>query len=193
MAAARIRRAFRYPDDSEFKYLDREELDEEEQEHLIKHLQLENEKRNTQYHVVFMIVPLVLAAAYIPSILSLSTSSHSKALSLFSIVSLVSTAYIVKSIPLKRPEHKGKKITRELKECSFFQKYMTSLNATLCILLLLSSWHMEVNNRRESADISAVFYVVPGGILGAICIARELMQSVDISQLEELRYEYKGA
>lgn len=70
---------------------------------------------------------------------------------------------------------------------------MTSLNATLCILLLLSSWHMEVNNRRESADISAVFYVVPGGILGAICIARELMQSVDISQLEELRYEYKGA
>ena len=29
MAAARIRRTFRYPDDSEFKYLDREELDEE--------------------------------------------------------------------------------------------------------------------------------------------------------------------
>lgn len=29
MAAARIRRTFRYPDDSEFKHPDREELDEE--------------------------------------------------------------------------------------------------------------------------------------------------------------------
>jgi hypothetical protein len=112
-----------------------------------------------------MIIPIVLATAYIPSILSPSTSSYSKALSIFSIVSLISTAYIVNSIPLKRPEYKGKIFAREFKECSLFQKYKTSLNATLCIFLLLSSWHMEVNNKREPADISAVFYVVPGGTL----------------------------
>jgi hypothetical protein len=162
-------------------------------DHLIKHLQLENEKKDAQYRVAFMIVPFVLAATYIPSILSPSTSSYSKALSLFSIVSLMSTAYIVKSIPLKRPGRKGKKAPRGFKEDSFFQKYMASLNATLCIFLLVSSWHMEVTNRRESVDLSAVFYIVPGGILGAISIARKLMLSVDIDELEELRYEYKGA
>lgn len=48
MAAVRLRKAFRYPEDSDE---DREELDEEEQEQLIEQLQRQNDARNAQYHV----------------------------------------------------------------------------------------------------------------------------------------------
>lgn len=48
MAAVRLRKAFRYPDDSEE---DRQELDEEEQEQVIQQLQRQNDARNSQYSV----------------------------------------------------------------------------------------------------------------------------------------------
>lgn len=48
MAAVRLRKAFRYPEDSDE---DREELDEEEQERLIEQLQRQNDARNAQYYV----------------------------------------------------------------------------------------------------------------------------------------------
>ena len=44
----RLRKAFRYPDESEDE---REELDEEEQERVIQQLQRQNEARNAQYSV----------------------------------------------------------------------------------------------------------------------------------------------
>lgn len=48
MAAVRLRKAFRYPEDSDE---DREELDEEEQEQVIQQLQRQNNARNAQYSV----------------------------------------------------------------------------------------------------------------------------------------------
>lgn len=48
MAAVRLRKAFRYPEDSDE---DREEFDEEEQEQVIQHLQRQNDARNAQYSV----------------------------------------------------------------------------------------------------------------------------------------------
>lgn len=48
MAAVRLRKAFRYPEDSEE---DREELDEEEQEKVIQQLGRQNDARNAQYSV----------------------------------------------------------------------------------------------------------------------------------------------
>lgn len=48
MAALRLRKAFRYPEDSDE---DREELDEEEQEQVIQQLQRQNDARNAQYSV----------------------------------------------------------------------------------------------------------------------------------------------
>jgi hypothetical protein len=48
MAAVRLRKAFRYPEDSDEN---REELDEEEQEQLIEQLHRQNHARNAQYHV----------------------------------------------------------------------------------------------------------------------------------------------
>jgi hypothetical protein len=48
MAAVRLRKAFRYPEDLDE---DREELDEQEQEQLILQLQRQNDARNAQYNV----------------------------------------------------------------------------------------------------------------------------------------------
>lgn len=48
MAAVRLRKAFRYPEESDGE---REELDEEEQEQLIEQLQSQNDTRNAQYSV----------------------------------------------------------------------------------------------------------------------------------------------
>lgn len=48
MAALRLRKAFRYPEDSDDE---REELDEEEQERVIQQLQHQNDARNAQYSV----------------------------------------------------------------------------------------------------------------------------------------------
>lgn len=48
MATVRLRRVFRYPEDSDGEH-DREELDEEEQERVIKQLQSLDSKRNAGY------------------------------------------------------------------------------------------------------------------------------------------------
>jgi hypothetical protein len=52
MAAVRLRKAFRYPEESD----EREELDEEEQEKVIEQLQSQNDARNAQYsvHISFL-------------------------------------------------------------------------------------------------------------------------------------------
>lgn len=49
MAAVRLRKAFRYPDDLD--ETDQADLDEQEQEQLIEQLQHQNDTRNAQYHV----------------------------------------------------------------------------------------------------------------------------------------------
>jgi hypothetical protein len=48
MAAVRLRKAFRYPEESDGE---REELDDEEQEQVIEQLQSQNDARNAQYSV----------------------------------------------------------------------------------------------------------------------------------------------
>lgn len=48
MVTVRLRKAFRYPEESEGE---REELDEEQQEQLIELLQSQNDTRNAQYSV----------------------------------------------------------------------------------------------------------------------------------------------
>lgn len=61
MAAIRLRKAFRYPEDDDE---DREELDEEEQERLIEQLQRQNDARNAQYHVNTCCLPQTLTPPF---------------------------------------------------------------------------------------------------------------------------------
>ncbi|KAL1965156.1 hypothetical protein VTN77DRAFT_6069 [Rasamsonia byssochlamydoides] len=195
MAAARIRRTFRYPDDSEPEPGGREELDEEEQERLIKELRVENEKQNSRYHLAFTILPLITTIAYVPSILSSTATASQRLSSILCILSLFTTAYIMRYVPLQRPDRKDR--NKPLSDIGpespvIARKYLTSLNAALCALLSLVFWNMGGNNREQDQPWP-VLYLVPGAVLGIVVIARRTMLDVDIGQLEELRYEYKGA
>ncbi|KXG52327.1 uncharacterized protein PGRI_086110 [Penicillium griseofulvum] len=104
MAAVRLRKAFRYPEESEGE---REELDEEEQERVIEELQRQNDARNAQYSMIFTTLPLLAATIFVPSVLSASSQAE-RLFSLLGLVSLLTTAYIMKCSPLQ-PDHKGKK------------------------------------------------------------------------------------
>ncbi|KAF5856635.1 hypothetical protein ETB97_007057 [Aspergillus alliaceus] len=60
MAAARLRKAFHYPEDSDDDKHEREELDEEEQESVIERLRAQNDKRDAEYSV-YHLSPKVVA------------------------------------------------------------------------------------------------------------------------------------
>ncbi|GIJ82478.1 hypothetical protein Asppvi_000986 [Aspergillus pseudoviridinutans] len=61
MATTRLRKAFRYPDDSGDDEQGREELDEEEQDLVIRQLQAKNDKRNSEYTVNTSLSSLTLS------------------------------------------------------------------------------------------------------------------------------------
>ncbi|KAL2010170.1 hypothetical protein VTN00DRAFT_5977 [Thermoascus crustaceus] len=197
MAAARLRRTFRYPEDTDDNNEGREELDDEEQEKVIKELQMQNEKRNAEYTLAFAIIPLVSAAAFLPAMLSSSATAYQRTLHFLSIVSLLATAYIMRYIPLRQLNRKkGQQglLIREVEEDSstpFFRKHLISANAAFCALLALAS--CLIGSSEQSDDIQWIPYLVPGAILGTVLVARKVMASVDVGQLEDLRYEYKGA
>ncbi|KAL1983560.1 hypothetical protein VTN96DRAFT_10220 [Rasamsonia emersonii] len=193
MAAARLRKTFRYPDDSEQEPEGREELDEEEQERLIKELQVENDKQNSRYHLAFTILPLITTIAYVPSILSPAATAFQRFSSILCILSLLATACFMRYVPLQRPSRKDREPFRDIGPESLViaRKYLTSLNTAVCAFLSLVFWSMSGN--RDQDQLWPVLYLVPGAVLGIVVMARRMMLDVDIGQLEELRYEYKGA
>ncbi|KAJ6094685.1 hypothetical protein N7467_002198 [Penicillium canescens] len=184
MAAVRLRKAFRYPEESDGE---REELDDEEQEQVIEQLQSQNDARNAQYSMVFTALPLITAVVFVSSVLS--ASSHFERLfSLLGLVSLLTTAYIMRSSPLQ-PDRKGKKpMTVRNERMARLHASLVPGTSAVCLLLALvylsagSSW-----------GIRPVLYLMPGVMLATILLAQRVMRSVDLTPLKDLQYEYKGA
>ncbi|EHA20332.1 hypothetical protein ASPNIDRAFT_54669 [Aspergillus niger ATCC 1015] len=129
MATARLRRAFRYPDDSGDEEHSREELDEE--------------------------------------------------------------AYIMKYLPLERPDPKGKRPMATPHAMASIRPYILPVNAAICVLLALV--YASQPTTQSWLEIQPVIYLVPGAMFAAVLVARKVMLSVDLKTLENLRYEYKGA
>ncbi|KAL4911666.1 hypothetical protein BDW62DRAFT_215614 [Aspergillus aurantiobrunneus] len=189
MATARLRKAFRYPDDSGDDDT-REELDEEEQERIIKHLKTQNEKWDSQYSLIFAAIPLLSTTIFILPLLSSATLGFSvRLLSLLSIASLLATAYTILHVPLQRPDPKGKRPVQAPDLTAHVRKYIIPGNSGVCALLGLFYFF----SSRASAGINPVAYLVPTALLMTILIVRQVMVSVDLKPLEDLRYEYKGA
>ncbi|BDD61915.1 hypothetical protein MAP00_006931 [Monascus purpureus] len=188
MATVRLRRVFRYPEDSDGEH-DREELDEEEQERVIKQLQSLNSKRNAGYSIIFTAIPLISAAAFIPSILSESPTLYERLLCFLALLSSATTAYIMKNLPLRPLDNKGKRPVIEAGRTRPDQHLIT-VNAIVCTLLALAYFFSKAMG---AYNVRPALYVVPGAMLMAILIARRVMLSVDPTSLEDLRYEYKGA
>ncbi|RAL05691.1 uncharacterized protein BO80DRAFT_78232 [Aspergillus ibericus CBS 121593] len=191
MASARLRKAFRYPDDSGDDEHGREELDEEEQERVIDRLKVLNEKRNSEYSIVFAAAPLFAGYAFVASILSGSSGPYERFLSLLSILSLLATAYTMRFLPLQRPDPKGKRPMTRSTITVTFQRYTLPLNASICVLLALIYASQSTMGLR--LGIEPITYLVPGAMFTTVLVARKVMLSVDLKALENLRYEYKGA
>ncbi|KAJ5570383.1 uncharacterized protein N7459_009813 [Penicillium hispanicum] len=185
MAAVRLRRAFRYPEDSDG---DREELDEEEQEGVIEQLQRQNDARNAQYSLIFTVIPVASVIAFLPSVVS-SPSHVGRLWSLLSIISLLATAYTMRHSPL-HPDRKGKRpLSAEDEHLAWVCKAIVPANGVMCMLLAMA-YFLGTNSLHA---IRPILYLIPGAMLAAILLARKVMLSVDLSALKDLQYEYKGA
>ncbi|KAJ5934672.1 hypothetical protein N7466_004219 [Penicillium verhagenii] len=186
MAAVRLRRVFRYPEDSDHEN-DHEELDEQEQERVIEQLQRQNDTRNAYYKLIFTVIPLVLMTTFLPSLLWTSSFSE-RFCSLAGISSLLASAYVMQYFPL-HADRKGKKpMIMENEHLALIHAALVPMNGVVCGLLALSvflgAW--------PSGSWPAL-YLIPGAMLGATLLARQSILSVDISALKDLQYEYKGA
>lgn len=153
---------------------------------------MQDDKRNAEYTLIFTILPLVTAAAFLPALLSSSATTYQRTLCFLSIMSLLASAYIMKYIPLRRPNRKDKGLVREVEEDSTpLGRHLIPANAALCALLTLASCF--IGGWKQSDGVQWIPYLVPGAVLGTIWVAQRVMTSVDVGQLEDLRYEYKGA
>ncbi|EEP80812.1 predicted protein [Uncinocarpus reesii 1704] len=205
----RLRKAFRYPE-SDNDDSSREELDEQEQETLIQSLRRQDEERNAQYKVgydlnpgparhrlilsqlVFTILPLVSSIIYFPRSLAPSNTPLQTAFCVLGIASLVATAYIMWAVTPTRPDRKGKRPIRDIeRENGFLKRYLAQINFLACASLSVAACF--VGDPSGSKDLLRVLYVVPGAVYLVVYIVRKTMMSVDIGELERLRYEFKGA
>ncbi|KAF7714319.1 Uncharacterized protein PECH_008863 [Penicillium ucsense] len=188
MAAVRLRKAFRYPDDLDD---DQDHLDEQQQEQLIEQLQRQNDTRNAQYHLIFTTIPLL---ATLPFLSTLFSSSSMALLSLLSILSLLTSAYTMRLAPL-RPDHKGKRaVTASTQRRDRIHAALVPGNALLVLVLGVSGWAMRDSGTGAGAGMGiGILFFIPGVLLGVVLIAQRTMLSVDISTLKQLQYGYKGA
>ncbi|OAX78911.1 hypothetical protein ACJ72_06778 [Emergomyces africanus] len=195
MASVNLRRTFRYPDsDSENETTTGQELDEEEQEALIQKLLLEDEKRNTQYTLIFTALPLLSTLLYLPFIISSKSTGARRLLCLLSITSLFSTAYIMKYFRLERPDSKGKRPVRDIEAEQgplVVRQHLSTTNTVICGVLSFTAYFAK--DTTDHGDIFWALCLVPGVVFIFVWISRQIMMSVDIKELEGLRYEYKGA
>ncbi|KAI9794821.1 MAG: hypothetical protein M1816_002949 [Peltula sp. TS41687] len=199
--ASRLRKTFQYPTDEDDPLP--EHLDEEEQEALISNLRREDSDRNALYTNLLLSLPLLLSVPYIPLFFRRQTTYQTRLLILLSLTSLLSTAYTLRYIPVNhepRDDQRRKKgNNRPLRsrgsvgwaegEDGPLKRYLHVLNGVICGLLALVS--LLLVGRR--GDVQGVVWMVPGFVLMVVMVARRIMASVDVEELEDLRYEYKGA
>ncbi|MCJ1299374.1 hypothetical protein MMC08_002166 [Hypocenomyce scalaris] len=192
MASTRLRNAFKYSIDNSDDDDEPMELDEEEQEKLIAKLRRENEERNRQFMIIFSAIPVTSVLAFLPAIMT-SASLHPKFVSLLAITSLLSTAYILVFIPSQRPPEPGsKRPMRHLEPVPGpLHQYLSYLNAGLSLLLGL--YAIGFRGRNGVHDGFWMLCLLPGLVFSIIVVARRVMLSVDVSELEGLKYGYKGA
>lgn len=133
-----------------------------------------------------------------------------KLISLLSMSSLIATAYILVFIPNTRPDKsKATKSPAKLQpEAGPIQQYISYLNGGLSMLIALNAFGFRDKkgvhegfwllcllpvgefSASDSSNYQSDYSVVSFSV---IVLARRLMLSVDVDELEELRYRYKGA
>ncbi|KIW31901.1 uncharacterized protein PV07_03489 [Cladophialophora immunda] len=212
MSTARLRKTFKYPSEDD-EDMSHEEMDEEEQEHLLQNLQASEISTNAIYTMVFTGLPLIVTLPFM-WYLSMSTSRAMAFLCLLSITSLASSAYIMYMIPTSTPLGSLSATTRTapptrqrqtygtgISQTGFLltsaespiNQYLPYLNAFIGALLFIAS--MGYRSRTDVPEGLWLFLLLPGLIFGMVFITRRSMSDVHagLAELDGLRYEYRGA
>jgi hypothetical protein len=172
-----------------------------EQENLIRTLEQENTARNKQFATALLALPLLSIVPYVPTLFN----GHTTLLSILSITSLLSTAYLLYILPpgqtaisyldaLKTTSSKDKPARRQFSQNVGLDKgpikeYLPYLNLGLCGVLVLLE--MVVGRKIE---LWWGFGCLPAGVYGIVLLAKWMMGSVDPEgELGGLRYGFKGA
>ena len=187
MAAARLRRTFKYPTDDDDN--EPEDLDEEHQEKLIADLEAEDTAKNELYRKAFLSIPLLGALVFLYTFVTASTA-RSRLVAILGVSSLACTAYILHFQPIERPERKGKRAVYQVEaEKGPVEKYLVYLNAGLALLLELAallSW-------RQGRDEDAWRESLPAIIMVLTMFVRQQLAPLDLEELQKARYDLKGA
>jgi hypothetical protein len=172
-----------------------------EQEKLIRTLEQENTTRNKQFATALHALPLLSIAPYVSTLFKGRTTL----LSILSITSLLSTAYLLYVLPpgqtgisyldaLNASSSKYKPIPRQFSQ-NFaldegpIKQYLPYLNLGLCGVLVLLG--MVVGRKIE---LWWGFGWLPAGVYAVVLLAKWMMGSVDPEgELGGLRYGFKGA
>ncbi|KAH7407572.1 hypothetical protein BKA64DRAFT_640498 [Cadophora sp. MPI-SDFR-AT-0126] len=216
MATARLRKTFKYPTDTGSEDEGPEAMDEEEQDHLIQTMQQENATRNAQYSTLLLAVSLISILPYIRTLFTPSTTL----LSLLSITSLLSTAYLIHILP---PHITGLQYLDNLNTSSSsstsssaprslasrkaalvqagfgggpIEKHLPLLNCGLCVVLvgLGGVVGRKLEGSGGGRGLWWGFEWLPAGVWGVTVLAKWVMGSVDPEgELGRLRYELRGA
>ena len=150
MATTRLRKAFRYPSDSDSEN-DPDQLDEEHQERLIADLQAKDAQKNDNYRKTFLAIPLLGAMFFVYTFLIASTARQ-RLIALLSVSSLMCTAYILHSMPIEAPARKGKRPLYQVEaDKGPVERYLMYLNAALAGLLLIAATVSWRKSLREDA------------------------------------------
>jgi hypothetical protein len=219
---SRLRKTFRYPADSQDLGDESDEaMDEEgkfiyskvqhilgkhsntqtlEQESLIRNLRLQNETWNKTYTKILFALPLVSILPYIISLLN-SASKRPPLLSLLSITSLLSTAYLVYIFPSETTglnvvdQHSKVVKSRQEKlgqgEDGPIRKYLPILNVALCIMILGLG---KLVSAKDDGGEWIILNALPTGAYTVVILGKWVMAGVDPErELTELKYDLKGA
>lgn len=205
MASTRLRKAFRYPSESDSED-EPDELDEEHQEKLISGFIAQDAKKNELYRNTFLAIPIISALFFTYTFFTASTARQ-RTIALLSVSSMISTASILKFMPIEAPDRKGKKPMYQVEaEKGPLEKYLVYLNAALAGLLLVAStlsWRKGLNDDawREAlpaskcdvyceTDVILTHIVV---IMGITLFVRQQLAPLDLEELQKAMYEFKGA
>lgn len=168
-----------------------------EQEELITKLETQNDTRNAQIRLAFVVLPLLLIAPCAYFLLSIAPPTLFRTSVLYVLLgttSLGSSAYMVAYIRIASSKQSDAHESIDSSTGGPVEHYLELLNGGICAILLYAAFVLWMrSDTGDGVGSWAAVLCVPGAMFGIVLLVRREMASVDVEELKELRYGYKGA